>query len=181
KTSVANKVGPRSMNSSDTSLAARCAPRWLVAAMLPLLLSTLLAGGCSLSNLPVAGTKPASPSAQASPTPGLPSDGSEAKVTPRATSPAQGAQATQAPSGPSGTAPQGATWQVPAEQQAVVQVIERVGPAVVTVVNRLDSSQGFSGEARGSGVIVDQDGRIITNNHVVERASGLTVLYSKGP
>jgi 2-alkenal reductase len=69
---------------------------------------------------------------------------------------------------------------VPAEQQAVVQVIERVGPAVVTVVNRMDSSQGFSGEARGSGVIIDQDGRIITNNHVVEGASELTVIFSNG-
>src|SRR5207249_1539863 len=120
KTNVEYKVGPRSMNNADTSFAARRAPRWLVAALwplLPLLLAMLLAGGCSLSNLPVAGTKPASPSAQASPTPGLPSEGSVAKATPRATPPAQDAQATQATQAPQ-SAPQGAAWQVPAEQQA---------------------------------------------------------------
>src|SRR5918911_261059 len=108
KTNVAYKVGPRSMNNSGTSFAARRLPRWLVAGLWPLLLlllSTLLAGGCSLSNLPVAGTRPASPSAQASPTPASPSGGPAAKVTPRATSTGQAeqpAQATQAPSGSSG-------------------------------------------------------------------------------
>src|SRR5947209_4189926 len=46
----------------------------------------------------------------------------------------------------------GAAWQVPAEQQAVVQVVKRAGPAVVTVVNKLDASNsGFGGEALGSG------------------------------
>jgi 2-alkenal reductase len=71
---------------------------------------------------------------------------------------------------------------VPAERQAVVQVVERVGPAVVTVVNRLDPSQGFAGEARGSGVIIDADGHIFTNNHVVEGAAadGLTVIFANG-
>jgi 2-alkenal reductase len=57
-----------------------------------------------------------------------------------------------------------------------------VSPAVVTVVNRLDGSQGFTGEARGSGVIIDSDGRIITNNHVVEgsTAGGLEVIFYNG-
>src|SRR5215208_5092865 len=36
----------------------------------------------------------------------------------------------------------GGEWQVPAEQQAIVQVVEQVSPAVVTVVNRLDDPQG---------------------------------------
>jgi 2-alkenal reductase len=73
-------------------------------------------------------------------------------------------------------------WQIPAEKQAAVMVVEKLSPAVVTVVNRLDSSQGFSGEARGSGVIIDSDGRIVTNNHVVEGAAngGLRVIFSNG-
>jgi 2-alkenal reductase len=52
----------------------------------------------------------------------------------------------------------------------------------VTVVNRLDSPQGFGAEARGSGVIIDKDGRIITNNHVVEGAQqgGLQVIFYNG-
>ena len=71
---------------------------------------------------------------------------------------------------------------MPAEQQAIVKVVEQVSSAVVTVVNKLDSSQGFGGEARGSGVIVDSDGSIITNNHVVEGASegGLSVIFTDG-
>jgi 2-alkenal reductase len=72
---------------------------------------------------------------------------------------------------------------VPAEQQAAVQVVERASPAVVTVVNKLDAAQsGFEGEARGSGVIVDTDGHIITNNHVVEGAQegGLKVIFANG-
>jgi len=66
---------------------------------------------------------------------------------------------------------------VPAEQQAVVKVVDAVGSAVVTVVNK-----GFSGEARGSGVIIDKDGHILTNNHVVEGAAadGLTVIFANG-
>jgi 2-alkenal reductase len=53
---------------------------------------------------------------------------------------------------------------------------------VVTVVNRLDPSQGVAGEARGSGVIIDKDGRIITNNHVVEGAAsgGIQVIFYNG-
>jgi 2-alkenal reductase len=49
----------------------------------------------------------------------------------------------------------------------VVQVVERISPAVVTVVNRLER-QGIGGESSGSGVIIDAEGRIITNNHVIE-------------
>ncbi|MEO5953120.1 MAG: trypsin-like peptidase domain-containing protein [Chloroflexia bacterium] len=76
----------------------------------------------------------------------------------------------------------GTGWQVPAEQQAAVQVVEKVSPAVVTVVNTLDPGNGFVGESRGSGVIIDKDGRIITNNHVVEGSStnGLEVIFSDG-
>jgi serine protease Do len=77
----------------------------------------------------------------------------------------------------------GAAWQVPAEQQAVVKVVEQVNPAVVTVVNQLDPRRtGFSGEARGSGVIVDNSGRIVTNNHVVAGAAqgGLQVIFYNG-
>ncbi len=77
----------------------------------------------------------------------------------------------------------GASWQIPAEQQAVVRVVEMVNPAVVTVVNRLDAQRnGFGAEARGSGVIIDNSGRIVTNNHVVEGATdgGLQVIFSDG-
>ncbi len=70
----------------------------------------------------------------------------------------------------------------PAAPQAQVQgtsladVVEQVAPAVVTVVSR--SSNGMSGS--GSGVIISEDGFIITNHHVVEGAIRLAVIYADG-
>jgi 2-alkenal reductase len=76
----------------------------------------------------------------------------------------------------------GTAWQVPAERQAAVQVVEQLSPAVVTVVNHLNPQGGLAGESLGSGVIIDKSGRIITNNHVIEGAAqnGLEVIFSDG-
>jgi 2-alkenal reductase len=84
---------------------------------------------------------------------------------------------TQQTTGNTGTA-----WQVPAERQAAVQVVEQLSPAVVTVVNHLNPQGGLAGESLGSGVIIDKSGRIITNNHVIEGAAqnGLEVIFSDG-
>lgn len=143
------------------------ATRWLVLALVFL---PVLAAGCSLSSAPLAGPT-ATALAQQQPTTGTTSQQTGAQPGSTATT-SSGQQ----------TAPaQGGAWQVPAEQQAVVKVVDLVGPAVVTVVNKLDQ-QGFQGEARGSGVIVDTQGRIITNNHVIEGATqgGLSVIFSNG-
>jgi S1-C subfamily serine protease len=138
----------------------------------PRLLATLLAlsivatsAGCSFTDVPTAPTNNTNPAPSESPTiAGAPT------VVPETSATSTAVQAT------------GTGWQVPAEQQAAVQVVEKVSPAVVTVVNRLDPRGGFSGESRGSGVIIDKDGRIITNNHVVEgsSANGLEVIFSNG-
>src|SRR5205809_4847358 len=166
-------------NQRETLSARRGASGLIITALL--LLTPMLVGACSLTNLPIAKTTPTPRAAQVvepSPT-ARPASQSQAKATPR---PTQDVAQNQVPQQAQPPDQGGAAWQVPAERQAAVQVVERAGPAVVTVVNRLDSSQGFTGEARGSGVIIDQDGRIITNNHVVERAGqgGLTVMSSHG-
>jgi len=68
----------------------------------------------------------------------------------------------------------------------VAAVAERVGPAVVTVVNKLKAQEnplGVPGEppqASGSGVILDPRGYIVTNHHVVENAQELTVIFADG-
>jgi 2-alkenal reductase len=64
--------------------------------------------------------------------------------------------------------------------------VRKTGPAVVTVVNTLDAATGSGGsfgqspEARGSGVIIDNQGHIVTNNHVVEGQQALEVIFSDG-
>lgn len=67
----------------------------------------------------------------------------------------------------------------------VVQAVNVVGPAVVTVITTLPPRRGFFGrtarpESRGSGVIIDAAGHAITNNHVVEGAESLSVILANG-
>ena len=58
-------------------------------------------------------------------------------------------------------------------QDAVVQVVDRVLPAVVNVV-----AETGSGEGEGTGFVVRSDGIVVTNYHVVEGATKVTVLTS---
>ena len=67
----------------------------------------------------------------------------------------------------------------------VTQVVENVQPSVVTVVGTTPGQMtffGYSGDSTvsGSGVIITQDGYILTNNHVVEDTSELTIILSDG-
>jgi serine protease Do len=68
---------------------------------------------------------------------------------------------------------------------AVTAAIEKVSPAVVTVVSKIPGGVGFFGTApdqtaSGSGVIISQDGYIITNNHVIDGASSINVVLANG-
>jgi 2-alkenal reductase len=80
----------------------------------------------------------------------------------------------------------------------VVAAVKQVSPAVVTVINTLkpdavpNATQQFplpipgqgdgqrQPRASGSGVIISQDGYIVTNNHVVEGAESLAVTFADG-
>ncbi len=89
------------------------------------------------------------------------------------------------------------------ESNTVVEVVKKVSPAVVTVYNKSkynpttrriipnqatptpggDSQNGSDGlvvQGIGSGVIISQDGYIVTNNHVVDGQDGLTVALNDG-
>jgi 2-alkenal reductase len=84
------------------------------------------------------------------------------------------ASPTQAPTQP---APSGSTSAsgdpAVADSDTAVEAVQKVGPAVVTVINR--SQQGMGS---GSGVIFNEQGYILTNNHVVEGASELSVVFA---
>ena len=65
------------------------------------------------------------------------------------------------------------------EETLLVNLYERVSPSVVFVTVQLNgSTPASSGEASGSGFVLDQDGHIVTNNHVVEGASKVQVKFS---
>lgn len=60
-------------------------------------------------------------------------------------------------------------------ETAITQAVEAVGPAVVTVIGNL-----YGQEVSGSGVIISDEGYILTNNHVVDGASQIAVILANG-
>ncbi len=82
-------------------------------------------------------------------------------------------------------APLSATSLTLKEDSAVIDAVQKAKPAVVTVVNQLSTRRGRFGRvgapvASGSGVIIDPNGYIVTNDHVVEGEQSLQVIYSDG-
>ncbi len=69
------------------------------------------------------------------------------------------------------------------EDSAIIEAVTKVKPAVVTVINTLPPQVGFFGQisepqASGSGVIMDERGYIVTNNHVVENSRSLEIIFA---
>jgi 2-alkenal reductase len=71
---------------------------------------------------------------------------------------------------------------------SVADIVAKVNPAVVTVINQ-QQFQGFNNQSQGSdlqtagagsGFIISSDGYIVTNNHVVDGASALQVIFEDG-
>jgi len=82
------------------------------------------------------------------------------------------ANALSATTQPGQTAPVGAAA---SQSDMMVAAVQKVAPAVVTVLNT-----GSQGSGSGSGVIISDKGYILTNNHVVEGASQLAVVFNDG-
>lgn len=69
-----------------------------------------------------------------------------------------------------------------AEEQLIANVYERVAPAVVHVTSRVTRLTFFFGpvpsEGTGSGFVIDREGHVVTNYHVIENADSVEVLLS---
>ncbi|MFN8473697.1 MAG: trypsin-like peptidase domain-containing protein [Anaerolineae bacterium] len=80
------------------------------------------------------------------------------------------------------------------QETSLVDVVRRVKPAVVTVVSTMPQvarPQGFAPymfglptqqdvKASGSGVIVDEQGHVVTNHHVIDGAAKIEVIFADG-
>jgi serine protease Do len=70
-------------------------------------------------------------------------------------------------------------------ETAITQAVQNVGSTVVTVVSTLPGQQtffGYTGDSTssGSGVIISSDGYILTNNHVIDGAQQIQVIFADG-
>ncbi|RPI30892.1 MAG: PDZ domain-containing protein [Chloroflexota bacterium] len=70
-------------------------------------------------------------------------------------------------------------------ETTITQVVQQVGPAVVTVVGIIPGQDTFFGRTAdqtvsGSGVFISTEGYILTNNHVVEGTTDIRVILSDG-
>ena len=74
------------------------------------------------------------------------------------------------------------------QQQVFVELYRRVSPAVVSVegsgahpqVEGMDVPPGMLPISQGSGFLFDQQGHIVTNNHVIEGSQKFTVTFADG-
>lgn len=70
-------------------------------------------------------------------------------------------------------------------QTEITNAVEKVSPAVVTVVGTIPGQMTFFGKApdetvSGSGVIISEEGHVVTNYHVVEGTTDLYLILSNG-
>lgn len=74
----------------------------------------------------------------------------------------------------------GKTFDFASEPKSYRTAVQRAGPAVVNVYGNLLASRLSKGLRLGSGVIVTPNGYIITNHHLVEQVSTITVALQDG-
>lgn len=84
------------------------------------------------------------------------------------------------PGAPSSAPEQSSTGQLPAfDQNLLIRLHEQLNPGVVNI-QVIAEQMGAAGVGAGSGFILDDAGHIVTNNHVIEGATQVTVIYYNG-
>jgi S1-C subfamily serine protease len=85
---------------------------------------------------------------------------------------------------PPASTPPVITGKLLADEQILVDIYERVSPAVVNITNRIGTANSTTGDfprtGTGSGFFFDDRGYVLTNNHVVDDASRLEVTLADG-
>ena len=76
--------------------------------------------------------------------------------------------------------PEEAIAEVDMEDAPLVNLYERVNPAVVYVEVLADDGETLTPFGSGSGFVIDTQGHVVTNNHVVEQADAVRVIFSNG-
>jgi len=68
------------------------------------------------------------------------------------------------------------------EESAITEAVQKALPAVVAVINKEATPTGDGGQplAMGSGVVIDERGHIVTNEHVVHEVGKVTVMLADG-
>lgn len=67
-------------------------------------------------------------------------------------------------------------------ETTITSIYDTASPAVVEIIVKTQTTGfgAFSTEGQGSGFIVDKEGHILTNNHVVEDATDVQVVFANG-
>ncbi len=68
---------------------------------------------------------------------------------------------------------------VPGERMTIPQVARSVRPSVVGIIN-YQSGQIFEPFTEGSGIIISEDGYIVTNQHVIQSAEAIVIVFDDG-
>lgn len=69
------------------------------------------------------------------------------------------------------------------DEASIAAVAEKVAPSVVSIVTSTSTASFFgtsNAEGAGTGIIISQNGYVMTNNHVVESANSISVIDSEG-
>jgi len=69
---------------------------------------------------------------------------------------------------------------VDAQDALLINLYERVNPAVVYIEVLLEFGDSLEQLGSGSGFVIDREGHVVTNNHVIERADALQITFSDG-